>query len=95
LNLVPPLPLSFAPTAIAGPAAFVLMGRKKNSREKTGRLLFSKPMAQQDLRAPRLEICLISQHPLVLEALRRLFTQARFHVDLSGLVAYCLRKTCK
>ncbi len=56
---------------------------------KTGWLLFRNPMAQQDLRAPRLEICLISQHPLVLEALRSLFDETSFHVQsqrLGGLL---------
>ena len=57
---------------------------------KTGALLFRNPMAQQAPRTLQLEICLISQHPLVLETLQRLFTKPGFHVQsqqLGGLLA--------
>ncbi len=66
------------------PFRVVEAGRDMVSR-KTGWLLFRNPMAQQDLQAPRLKICLISQHPLVLEALRSLFNQTGFHVQSQRL----------
>jgi DNA-binding NarL/FixJ family response regulator len=53
---------------------------------RAGSFLFRDFMASQTSREPRLGVCLMSPHPLVLEALRRLLaTQVGFYIRLQRL----------
>jgi DNA-binding NarL/FixJ family response regulator len=74
-------------TSVVSVRAFCVDGAESiGASRKACSFLFRDFMASQTSREPRLGVCVISPHPLVLEALRRLLTtQAGFHIRLQRL----------